>query len=135
MRRLFIVFLMFLLPLQSVWSAAATICSHEKTQSGERHFGHHEAHHEVPALPNASASDASAAAGVADMNSPAETDHHHALNVHPVSDTPSLAIQTIPAPRHVPAVSEPYPSALVASLERPPKTVADILRQRLRAHA
>ncbi len=131
MRRLFIVFLMFLLPLQSVWSAAATVCSHEKTQAGERHFGHHEVHHEVTTVADASASDE----GAANTTNASDTDHHHALNVHPVSHAPSLAMPTIPAARHIPAVADPYPSALIASLERPPKATADILRQRLGAHA
>ncbi|WPB58015.1 hypothetical protein [Xylophilus sp. GOD-11R] len=42
MRRLLIVFLMFLLPLQWSWAAAATVCQHERTGS---HFGHHEHRH------------------------------------------------------------------------------------------
>lgn len=134
MRRLFIVFLMLLLPFQSVWSAAATVCSHEKTQVGERHFGHHEAHHEAQALADASADDAGAGNATSPSNA-SDTDHHHALNVHPVPHAPSLAMPTIPATRHIPAVSDSYPSALVASLERPPKPAADILRQRLRARA
>ncbi|MDB5828482.1 MAG: czcI [Variovorax sp.] len=124
MRRYLLVFLMLLLPLQSVWSAAATICAHEQTQAGERHFGHHEAHHAT----NGATDDANASGA-------SDADHHHVLNVHPVSHAAPLALPMAQATRHIPAVSDPYPSAHIASLERPPKTSADLPRQGLRARA
>lgn len=49
MRRLILVFMMCLLPLQWSWAAAASLCSHEAGQ--EWHFGHHEhQHHASPTL-------------------------------------------------------------------------------------
>lgn len=46
MRRLVLVFLMCLLPLQWGWAAAASVCAHERDQA---HFGHHEHRHASPA--------------------------------------------------------------------------------------
>lgn len=45
MRRLLLIFLMVLMPLQSAWSAAASVCAHE-TGSDVSHFGHHPHKHE-----------------------------------------------------------------------------------------
>lgn len=42
MRRLFLVFMMCLLPLQWSWATAASVCEHE---AGKAHFGHHEHEH------------------------------------------------------------------------------------------
>lgn len=44
MRRLFILFMLVLLPLQWSWAAAATVCQHE---TGSAHFGHHEHRHDA----------------------------------------------------------------------------------------
>lgn len=41
MRRLVLVLLIVLMPLQAVWAAAANACGHEPT-IGKTHFGHHE---------------------------------------------------------------------------------------------
>jgi hypothetical protein len=40
MRRLLLVFLLVLMPLQTVWSAAAAYCAHEQAPAAA-HFGHH----------------------------------------------------------------------------------------------
>jgi hypothetical protein len=40
MKRYFLIFLLFLLPLQFSWAVAATYCAHEETSSAP-HFGHH----------------------------------------------------------------------------------------------
>lgn len=41
MRRFFFVVLMFVLVLQTTWSAAAEICRHETAAAAQVHFGHH----------------------------------------------------------------------------------------------
>ncbi len=51
MRRLFILALLALLPLQFSWAAVASYCEHE-TQ-GDGHFGHHEHQHRVNATSDA----------------------------------------------------------------------------------
>ena len=46
MRRALVIVMMLLLPLQSVWAAAASVCGHETGRAS--HFGHHEhAHQDV----------------------------------------------------------------------------------------
>lgn len=44
MRRLLIIFMLFLLPLQVSWGAIATYCKHE-TGAAAQHIGHHEHQH------------------------------------------------------------------------------------------
>jgi len=44
MRRSLLIFLMFLLPLQWSWAAAANVCAHE-SDAQSWHFGHHEHKH------------------------------------------------------------------------------------------
>jgi hypothetical protein len=45
MRRLLLVFLMVLLPLQWTWATAARVCAHEQV-AASAHVGHHEHQHE-----------------------------------------------------------------------------------------
>jgi len=50
MRRLLLVFLAILLPLQFAWAGAAAYCSHEKAgsqQASTPHFGHHTHEHKA----------------------------------------------------------------------------------------
>jgi hypothetical protein len=43
-KKLFFIFLLIMLPLQSSWAAAASYCQHEQTST---HFGHHAHQHET----------------------------------------------------------------------------------------
>jgi hypothetical protein len=43
-RRIFVIFLLALLPLQFSWAAVASYCAHE-TQANAAHFGHHDHAH------------------------------------------------------------------------------------------
>lgn len=45
MKKLFLIFLLMVLPLQYSWAAAAAYCQHEKEPV--THFGHHSHQHEV----------------------------------------------------------------------------------------
>ncbi|KQV85084.1 hypothetical protein ASD15_08155 [Massilia sp. Root351] len=47
MRKLFLILLLAVLPLQYAWSAAAAYCGHEQEQS--QHFGHHAHQHNAQA--------------------------------------------------------------------------------------
>ncbi|WP_436264886.1 cation efflux protein, CzcI family [Pseudoduganella sp. LjRoot289] len=49
MRRLLLILLLAVLPLQYAWSAAAAYCGHEQGKS--QHFGHHAHHHNMQAEP------------------------------------------------------------------------------------
>lgn len=44
MRKLLVILMMLLLPLQSAWAVAASICGHETGKA--THFGHHEHEHQ-----------------------------------------------------------------------------------------
>lgn len=45
MRRLLVVLMLVILPLQFSWAAAATYCRYETSGAAVRHFGHHEHKH------------------------------------------------------------------------------------------
>ncbi|ESH88038.1 cobalt-zinc-cadmium resistance protein [Cupriavidus sp. HPC(L)] len=45
MRRFFLILLVMLLPLQSVWAAAAAYCGHEQRPAAQWHLGHHQHQH------------------------------------------------------------------------------------------
>ena len=46
MRRLFMIFLLVLMPLQLSWAAMASYCQHE-SGAAAKHFGHHEHQHQA----------------------------------------------------------------------------------------
>jgi len=46
MKRLALIFLILLLPLQSVWAAASAYCQHEQDSTAQ-HFGHHTHQHKA----------------------------------------------------------------------------------------
>lgn len=46
MRRLFMIFLLVLMPLQLSWAAMASYCQHE-TGAAAKHFGHHDHQHKA----------------------------------------------------------------------------------------
>jgi hypothetical protein len=46
-KKLFLIFLLFALPFQYSWAAAAVYCQHEKPHTS--HFGHHVHHHQAQA--------------------------------------------------------------------------------------
>jgi hypothetical protein len=46
MRRWVFAFLLFVVPFQLVWGAAAPYCAHESSASAKKHFGHHEHKHQ-----------------------------------------------------------------------------------------
>ena len=45
MRRFLLIVLMFVLPLQWSWAAAASLCGHEVAGPAAQHFGHHQHEH------------------------------------------------------------------------------------------
>lgn len=70
MRRWFLIVLVVLLPLQSVWAGAAAYCQHEAQASGASHFGHHEHRHarDVPGIADDDGRSAEAGAVDVDCN-------------------------------------------------------------------
>lgn len=51
-KKLLLILLLGILPLQLSWAAAAVYCQHEKEQSS-RHYGHHEHQHESAGVKSA----------------------------------------------------------------------------------
>jgi carbon starvation protein CstA len=58
-KKLILIFLLMLLPLQFSWAAAAVYCQHEQEQT-THHFGHHSHQHEAKADPSDDNADHSA---------------------------------------------------------------------------
>lgn len=47
MRTWVLAFLLFVVPFQLAWGAAAPYCAHEASASGKKHLGHHEHKHQA----------------------------------------------------------------------------------------
>ncbi|MEJ5896370.1 hypothetical protein WIT60_05885 [Aquabacterium sp. G14] len=74
MRRWFAIFLLVLMPLQAVWSAAVPYCQHESAPSQSRHLGHHQ-HHDHADVDGAQSHEhgkSDTGKGIADL----DHDHH-----------------------------------------------------------
>lgn len=81
MRRWLCMILLALLPLQSVWAAAAAHCEHESGPHPS-HFGHHEGHHhDAPVDP---------LEGVADSSSDGEATHCHGICAVMIATAPGM---------------------------------------------
>lgn len=85
MRRWLAILLLVLLPLQSVWAAAAAYCQHE-TGAGAQHFGHHEHKHHQGSADTSNSSDVPSFAVDADCAV------CHAVCAAATVDVPSLVV-------------------------------------------
>jgi hypothetical protein len=111
MRRWFLVLLLVLLPLQSVWAEAAAYCQHESQLAGAStsHWGHHE--HDHGDAPLASGDDASSAWAGVDVD----------CNVcHAGGAVPFPAWQNANAAHWAGALPARHPSALPTRALAPP---------------
>ncbi len=118
MRRLVLVFMMMLLPLQWSWAAAASVCQHEANGA---HFGHHEHKRD-----NCSQADVPDTAEKSDQNSddPSLGKHPDCQVCHGVgvAHVPMVAVIT-PAwvpDRQVPDYGRHVPEPPLESFLRPP---------------
>jgi len=68
MRRWVFAFLLFVVPFQMVWGAAAPYCAHEAGASAKKHFGHHEHKHQTGGEIVAASDDVDGAAGAFDAD-------------------------------------------------------------------
>jgi hypothetical protein len=69
MRRLLVIVLLALLPLQFSWAAVGAYCQHESAQAGAAQPGHHEhRHHADPTTDAGQGDDADRAAGEIDLD-------------------------------------------------------------------
>ncbi|MDH4463487.1 MAG: hypothetical protein QE290_05540 [Acidovorax sp.] len=111
MRRWFLILLLVLLPLQSVWAEAAAYCQHEGQLAGDStsHWGHHE--HDHGDAPLASGDDASSAWAGVDVD----------CNVcHAGGAVPFPAWQNANAAHWAGALPARHPSALPTRALAPP---------------
>ena len=117
MRRLLLVFLMVVLPLQWAWASAASVCAHEEL-STRAHFGHHEHEHKK----------------AADVADPMDGGESGSLSTHPDCGVcHGMTSGVVPASEAAPTVWAgrmyflPYASAVpdrsVDTLLRPPLTI------------
>ncbi len=115
MRRWLMILLLFAMPFQLSWAAAAGYCQHE-SNAGASHFGHHEHHHVAVASAPAQDTDAPA------ESLPGSPDNDclacHTCTVQPLSDATSVAVTAGPAARP-PAFTEFYRSHVGGVPTRP----------------
>lgn len=122
MSRVLLVVLMLMLSFQTVWSAAASACMHEQASAGSAHLGHHEQHHDEVTAETSTGGD---------QNDLSNADHHHFLSVSPLPHIPALVDVANDGADVLILGSDPYPSASIAALERPPRDPADVHSARL----
>lgn len=116
MRRLVVVLLMFLLPLQATWGMAASYCQHEQ-EATIGHFGHHTHQHKANAG-NLEKAKSSASVGV-----DGDCEVCHLGTVQVVTATPSSATAASTANPPTARVVV-YDSHIPDGLERPNRTRA-----------
>lgn len=111
MRRWLLIAVLFLLPYQMVWAAAAPYCAHETTDSVQ-HFGHHQHKHQGSDL-----------AQPADDDFVSRADHVDCEACHLASPmtavTPSLQLRLVPEQPPKEYLGPRYVSRVPAGLERP----------------
>ena len=114
MRRWVFAFLLFVVPFQLVWGAAAPYCAHETGVSTKKHFGHHEHKHQANGEIASAAQDADDTAGA--YHTDCETCH---LGCSAFMPAPTSAVDALP---HGDAMRQPeprYDSHIPASPLRP----------------
>ncbi|WP_298234779.1 cobalt-zinc-cadmium resistance protein [uncultured Azohydromonas sp.] len=124
MRRFLLIVLMFVLPLQWSWAAAASLCGHEAAGAATRHFGHHQHEHHGAeaghdAGKSAKAEGADKKAGLGSLGADADCGVCHGLGAAFLATVDAQAppwIGTGAFPRYQAAVPDRSPDTLL----RPP---------------
>lgn len=119
MRRLVLVLMMCLLPLQWTWAAAASICAHEPP-ARTAHFGHHEHAH-------GDAAGASVAESGDERAAPAVGDHPDCGVCHGFGGALATGSASLPPGPDTsgrwPPADAPFVDAPLSPLLRPPLTL------------
>lgn len=118
MRRLFIIFMILLMPFQSVWAVATAYCMHHEEGVAAQHIGHHAEEHP--------ADDASSVGGSSDTQPdlgnmpqpPHSDDCHHYSVAGLLNDLPQTFHLTSAIPVHWDEQS-PKPDTPITRIERP----------------
>lgn len=98
MRRLVLVLLIALLPLQAIWAAAANACGHEHT-AHQAHFGHHQ-HAEPDANRVAGDDEGKPAIGEVACGGDCSTCHGHGWSAAAMLEPPPTRVQSLPEAWH-----------------------------------
>lgn len=118
MRRLLLILLMVVLPVQWAWASAASVCTHE-TQGA--HFGHHEHAHQKAAADATDPADLEAGNG-------SLSEHPDCGACHGMTTVAARASSGVPALWIGAAALSPYastvPDRFVDTLLRPPSPLA-----------
>ena len=116
MRRSLIIVLLFWLPFQFAWGAAASYCQHEQG-SGVSHFGHHSHTHQGKVLPSSGESTPDKKTALADED--LDCDYCHLNCAQPLVAV-SLGLNVEMGPHAPPSVaSDGHSPHVPALIERP----------------
>lgn len=116
MRKLFAIFLLVLIPLQSSWAVAAEYCAHHEEGVAAQHFGHHADEHSGSAA-DMGAGDIQSDSGTT-PNQPHNDNCHH-FSMAGLVDTASKDFHDTPGtPIHW-GEQASDPSAATSRIERP----------------
>lgn len=119
MRRWVFAFLLFVVPFQLVWGAAAPYCAHEASTSAKKHFGHHEHKHQTGEEIASATDDAGGTAGA--FHADCETCHLGCSAFMPAA-TP--VVQALPHGDRMRQPEPRYDSHIPASPLRPDRAPA-----------
>lgn len=118
MRRWLIVLVLFVIPFQMVWAAAAPYCAHEAASAGAAHFGHHEHRHHGGAKAAPAAADEAATPFGADADCGACQ-----FGASVSLPTAAIVVAVLPHPPLPRARPPRYDSHVPAGPERPDRHV------------
>ena len=116
MKKLLFIFLLFALPFQYSWAAAAAYCQHETTHTS--HFGHHSHHHVAQAEKLAEKSDEKSKLATLDDDCGY---CHLSCQLTPTSVTPELTVPQALAPPVLQFIS--FSSYFPEGPKRPDRTL------------
>lgn len=111
MKRLLLIFLLALFPLQASWAAVAAYCQHEEGAAAQ-HLGHHEHVHQ------ASSADKRAPSGPSTVGLDLDCAACHASHVQPLL-TDEISLPSLLAPSPALSRSLPYLSIAAGVPEKP----------------
>jgi hypothetical protein len=117
MRRWLILCLLFMLPLQFTWAAAAAYCQHETT-SGAGHFGHHEHDHRAESGASMTKAEGKDSAKGSGLSVDSDCGYCH-LSVAKTLQVQSLKVPNLKGPAIQDATVGPLPTRDPDRHERP----------------
>jgi len=118
MRRFIAIFLLVLLPLQTVWAAVAPYCLHEAEQKQSQHLGHHQHEQHADAAGVEQGDSAKEQGEMGTASAMTDHDHHCCAGVSLLSAKVQL-FGPRSQPEEVPSLLATYASYDANRIERP----------------